>query len=790
MKKTASFLLIIILTVSLLCGCQQEPVSNNPPVNTESTPPAVDMVDPVDTVNVCNITINEVMSDNERLCMGHDLDWIELHNNEETPVSLDGYFLTDNPDNLHAFSLSEYQIAADGYLVITLNDDSPFKLSSGGECVYLVYGNSIISQLAFPETTKGESVDATGICQYPTPGFANNEHGYLEYLHGLTLPNLIINEAMSSNSKYMPIGDECYDLVEIKNNSEHPINLRGYYLSDKRSEPQRYAFPDVVLEPGCFVVIYCSGLPNLGEYHTSFKLSADGETLYLSQGSEFVDILTIPVQLQKNESYGRDGNIPVYFTSPTFGQENTSGFFTGIDAPTASVASGIYSEAVTVALSGDGDIYYTLNGTEPSDASLRYTEPLVLNDVTTLRCVSINEGRSSSVASYTYAVGAEHDLPVLIVSIPQSSLNGDTGVLNHRDRDHAYEHQAMVTLIEQGQECFSIPCGFRLHGNDSRYCAKQNFQLRFRSDYGASKLEYPLFEGLDFSEFNSLLLKGGSEDCYKAVMRDELATAIAADTSLYTQEMKPVVLYLGGEYWGVYYIRERFSDDYVASHFNVSEESVDICYSTYAYEQNGDNEDFLAIRQYCKTHDMSTEESFAYLSSQIDVQSLMDWYICRSYVGDNDLANIRRFRSDEHDGLWRWMYYDLDWAFSFSGYGLFSDHINDANGDKTLIRAAIASETGRDMFLKRYAELMQSVLNETYINATVDTIVSQIDSEMARDRERWDSSYERWEINVQEIRDFVNNGRRTDQVLRDLKSYFYLSDSEMEYYFGTLYQSN
>ena len=147
---------------------------------------------------------------------------------------------------------------------------------------------------------------------------------------------------------------------------------------------------------------------------------------------------------------------------------------------------------------------------------------------------------------------------------------------------------------------------------------------------------------------------------------------------------------------------------------------------------------------------MSTEENFAYLSSKIDVQSLMDWYICRSYVGDNDLANIRRFRSTEHDGLWRWMYYDLDWGFCF-GAALFSDLIKDPNGDRTLMRAAIASKSGKDMFLKRCAELMGTVLNEEYINATIDEIVGQIDSEMPRDRERWNSSYTKWEKYVQDL---------------------------------------
>lgn len=786
LKRFFSFLLTVTLLLGVLSGCVR---SADPPEQeaTEQPTPATEETVPPTTAMPGDVVINEVMPENRKLYLGHENDWIELYNNEEFPVDLSGYFLTDDPDTPNSLPLEGLQIPAEGYLVITLDEDAPFRLSSSGESVYLLRQDEVISQLTFAEAQDGEAFDEGGSCQYPSPGFANTLEGHMEYLQTQALPDLIINEAISSNSKHLPVDGECYDIVELKNNSSQALQLKGYYLSDKYSELQRYALPDINLEPGAFMVIYCSGIPELGEDHTGFKISADGETLYLSKDGKITDTLTVPSQLQKNESYGRSGNLPVYFTEPTPGQENNEGFFEGLSAPMASLASGVYTEAVTLTLTGEGNIYYTLDGTNPTTYDHLYQEPITVNDITTVRCICVSEERISPIASYTYAINAVHDLPVLILSIPQSSLTGETGVLNHRKS--TYEHMGTVTLIEDGEEKFSTPCGFRLHGNDSRNCSKQNFQLRFRSEYGAGRLEYPVFDELDIESFNSLLLKGGSEDCYRAVMRDEVATAMVADTNLWTQAMKPVVLYLGGDYRGVYYIRERYSDDYIASHLDVAEESVDLCYSTYAYRQNGDNQDFLDLRSYCKTHDMSTEENFQYIAARIDVVGLMDWYICRSFVGDNDLANIRRFRTDEADGLWHWMYFDLDWAFAFGGYALFSDLISDANGDKTLIRAVIASETGRDMFLKRCATLLNTVLNDENINAVVDSIVADIDSEMARDRARWNSSYEYWDSCVDEIREFDADGIRTRYFLRDLKSYFYLSDEEMTEYFGTLWET-
>ena len=154
--------------------------------------------------------------------------------------------------------------------------------------------------------------------------------------------------------------------------------------------------------------------------------------------------------------------------------------------------------------------------------------------------------------------------------------------------------------------------------------------------------------------------------------------------------------------------------------------------------------------------------------------------------GDTDLANIRRFRSTEADGLWRWMFFDMDWGFYHSNSNYFSDIVSDYNGEPILMRALIASETGRDLFLKRCAEMLKERLNEDYICATVDSIAYAVDEEMVRDRERWGYSYEKWEKYVQQLRDFDADCKRTKGFLNDLKSYFHLTDEEMNYYFGEI----
>lgn len=788
MRKRLTPILIAALLLSLLQGCTQnggnpdtsgvtQSTVSNAAASTEATGQTVPDMEPA------SLELSEVMADNTRLSLGCEQDWIELYNPEDTPVSLDSYALTDDPDLPDALPLTGMSIPAGGYLRVILEDLGPFTLSETGETVYLTCNGLVLSQLSFPASENGESFDATGACSFPTPGYANTEEGYLNYLEDAGLPELIISEVMAANGSYYSINYFYhYDLVEILNTSDRPIELKDYYLTDDRYSTNRYCFPDVALNPGEYYVILCSGDPSLGQQHAPFSLTA-GETVYLAKQGACVDALAIPADLQYNESYGRSGVIPCYLEKPTPGRANTDGSLTGINAPTADVTPGLYDEAVTVSLEGDGTIYYTTSGARPTTSSAVYTGPVTVDGITTLRAICVKDGRQSPVANFAYVIGQEHTLPVLVVSIPDSGLWGEEGL--HTDVEADYEQEAVVTLFEDGEAKFSVPCGLCLHGNDSRFGPKKNYQLRFRAKYGVSKLNYRLFENRDIDEFDSLLLKGGSEDWGASMIRDELATSIAdGTTTLYIQAMKPVVVYLAGEYWGVHHLRERLSSDYVASHMNVSPESVDILFSSYGYAQDGSTDDFQALKAYVSTHNMTTNENYAYLCQQIDVTSLMDWYICRTYMEDTDIANIRRCRSSEGDGKWHWMYFDLDWSFYSRDRKPVSGILEIDGGDKLLIQSVLASEAGQDAFLKRYAYLMSTVLNEEFITGRIDEIVASIEPEMARDRDRWYRSMESWTACVQQLRDFTVNRKKI--ILNDIQNYFALSDSQMDYYFGAL----
>ncbi|MBQ3867346.1 MAG: CotH kinase family protein [Clostridia bacterium] len=622
----------------------------------------------------------------------------------------------------------------------------------------------------------------------PTPTPAPTPAPVLVIYPGL--PELVITEVMSSNDKYSAPDGNCYDFVEIYNNSDHQIDLGFYFLSDKESDPQRFRLPAATLEAGRFFVIYCSGneLPSAGSgafCEAPFKISSSGETVYLSDTEKIIDTVAVPGDLKKNESYERGPRGFVYTAVVTPGRQNEPGYTVELDPPEADVAPGAYSEPFTLRLSGTGTIYYTTDGTPPDTSSNKYSGPINVSWITSIRAICIDGGKRSEEASFFYLVGIEHTLPVVNVAIRPEYLTGPEGVLNHVDPE--YEHVSQVTMIEGGSIVFSAPCGFKLHGNDSKLGEKQNFQLRFRSDYGLSTLKCAgLFADRDADEFNSLLLKGGSEDYIFCGFRDELCTTLVDGvTHLDVLACRPVILYLNGQYHGIYFLRERYDAFRFAQELGgVSKDSVNIL-RTFGFIDEGSNEAYYALLSYCSSHDMTTAEALAYVSGKIDIYSLIDWCVCRSYTGDGDITNVRFYMSEKADGKWRWCYFDLDWAFWHYRTDAI-DMIVESGPNSTLLKALMRNPEFRDMFIRRYAELMGTILNEAAVLERIDRFVSIMEPEIAQNQERYGLTVESWYSRLEELRDYLRGGKRDLAVLFNIKNYFDLSGEQMAEFFGAL----
>lgn len=137
--------------------------------------------------------------------------------------------------------------------------------------------------------------------------FIESRHYYLSSILGEWDPveGLLINEVMAGNDS--TVSDEFGeydDWIEIVNTGNDVMDLSQFRLTDDMAYPSRYLFPDTVIEPGEYMVIWADRDPDQGSLHASFKLDGDGEEVYLMQNSVVVDMVTYP-DISDDESWGR-----------------------------------------------------------------------------------------------------------------------------------------------------------------------------------------------------------------------------------------------------------------------------------------------------------------------------------------------------------------------------------------------------------------------------------------------------------------------------------------------------
>lgn len=141
-----------------------------------------------------SILINELMASNSATIQdegGAFADWLEIYNPTDNPISMNGYFLSDNLTIKNKWAFPDTTIQPNEYLLVWIDDDekegpmhASFNLNKDGEYIGLFQqsGETFLTVDAFnfgPQTTDvsfGRSGDGSqdfGFFATPTPGTAN-----------------------------------------------------------------------------------------------------------------------------------------------------------------------------------------------------------------------------------------------------------------------------------------------------------------------------------------------------------------------------------------------------------------------------------------------------------------------------------------------------------------------------------------------------------------------------------------------------------------------------------------
>ena len=395
---------------------------------------------------------------------------------------------------------------------------------------------------------------------------------------------IVINEYSAAN--YNTSTDnygEFEDWVELHNPTAAAIDINGWALTDKPSNPTKWVFPSSFIVPANGVaLIYCSGRDELigGNAHSNFKITQTkgNEVLMLSDGAAvFQDsIRVLPNQNSHTRGRETDGSaVWSVFINGTPNASNIGALQEYATTPVFSQAGGYNAASVNLTLNSPDPnikIYYTTNGDEPNSTSTLYVGAITISATTVVKAVCYSSTANippSFIDYHTFFINDAHTIPILSISGGQvdNLLNGNQ-----------IEPEGTIEWFDKN--CILLDKGtgeFNKHGNDSWAYDQRGFDYVMRDQFGYNyALQDKVFMTKDRDKFQRVIVKAAANDNYPfsyggsgAHIRDAYVHHLSQLANLRMDERSTTscILYLNGAYWGVYEMREKVDDSDFTDHY-------------------------------------------------------------------------------------------------------------------------------------------------------------------------------------------------------------------------------
>lgn len=402
--------------------------------------------------------------------------------------------------------------------------------------------------------------------------------------------------------------------------------------------------------------------------------------------------------------------------------------------------SGFYEEPFELKLSAPfGEkIYYTLDGSVPDENAFLYTNPILIDDATSqpnvhsmrtdtspiflsesceyklpdypvdkctiVRAASQNaDGNFGEVKTESYFVGYDakagyQDMNVMsIVTAPENLFDYDTGIYvlgrkydstldengehlweNANSYNHGFAWERPVDIQIFGTErdvLLKQSCGVRIQGGGSRTYLPKSLNLYARENYSRAARFYVDLFGTGYMADTVTLSIGGQDAVSK--FRDMFVATLTKDRAFCTMNYKPYTMFLNGEYWGVYWLTERYNDTYLSYYYGVDADNIIMMKNNkLTRESEEDWAVYVSVLNYLQDTDFTTAENYESLGYTIDLPSYIDYYATEIYIGrcvdwpgtNEAFWRVRKPAENTGtgvnyaDGRWRWMLFDVNSA--------------------------------------------------------------------------------------------------------------------------------
>lgn len=706
-------------------------ISANADVNGDGTADAVDLVllkrmllSSYTPEDYTKLKINEICASNKESLKSADgsaPDWLELYNGSDTAIRLDGYGISDGTKKLFKYTFPEGTvIPAGGYLVVLCDGDGK-----------VVPGNG---EYAAPFNISAQK----------------SETLYLTHPYNGTLDALTIPEGMQTDLTYGRSTDGSEACAVLS-----PTPGKSNQTAEK---------PAYVADP----VFSAEG----GFYDNAFDLmlSAEGGTiLYTLDGSDPRTSATAAVYSDSISVYNNTNEQNVWSAVQDISIDRYS-------PPSYPVDKGIVVRAA--AKDADGNFSRVISNSYFIGKTAAYYQDLKVVSITTDGKYFFDDDTG------IYMVGSQYyawrNSPSFDPMLNHGSPENPT---NYNSRGKEWEAPAAMQIFDAGSAAYSAEIGVRINGNWSRSNAQKSLRIYARGN--TSKLSYALIpeltdaDGKSITSFDNIILRNNGNDCGQLYMRDALLQDLCKDRALGVQGYESCVVFINGEFWGFYNIRERIDENYLKSHYHVDKNDVTIVKN---FEPEGDLALADAFAELCRwgaAADMTNADNYSRVCEEMDVEGLMDLIAIETYLnnydfssdlGINNMCFWRAGTTDDSnpyaDGKWRFVLTDIEYSTNLyrdKATAPEHDSLSNLNRDPSVQYNVIAlfcnllhNDGFRREFEARYRDIMENNLSTERINAGADAYAARSRSAIQDTIRRFGVMWTDYDSELRRFKDFAN----------------------------------